>query len=127
MSANLDLMRSIYAAWERGDFSHGEWADPEIEWVLVEGPSPGTWHGKAGMAEGFRTWFSSSEDVHVYADELRELDDERVAVLVHSHRAGQGDRLGVHARADADRTPIPRPRRQGRQVPLLPGPRARPR
>jgi ketosteroid isomerase-like protein len=81
MSPNLDLVRSIYAAWERGDFSQVEWANPDIEYEYADGPSPGRWKGLDGMAEGFREWLSSWEDFRLAVDEYRELDGERVIVL----------------------------------------------
>ena len=93
MSENLDLVRSIFADWERGDFSHGEWADPDIEWVLVEGPSPDGWKGRTEAREGFRDWTSAWEEFCVEADEYRQLDDERVLVLTRA--SGRGQRSGL--------------------------------
>ena len=52
-------MRSICADWERGDFSSVQWAHPEIEVVIADGPSPGRWSGLAGMAEAARDLFSA--------------------------------------------------------------------
>ena len=60
---NVDLVRSICAPWDRGDYSAVGWANPEIEFVIVGGPSPGTWSGLAGMAEGWRGWLSAWEDL----------------------------------------------------------------
>jgi ketosteroid isomerase-like protein len=93
-SANLDLVRSIVAPWERGDFSSLDWADPEIEYVIADGPSPGTWTGLAGMAESTRDWLSNWEDYRIVSDEQRELDTERVLVLFH-RSSGRGKKSGL--------------------------------
>jgi ketosteroid isomerase-like protein len=84
VSANLDLVHSIYAAWERGDFTTTERLHPEIEFVMVGGPSPGTWTGLAGMAEATHEFLSAWEDFRAEAEEYRELDSERVLVLTHT-------------------------------------------
>ena len=93
MSENLDLVRSIYADWERGDFNSVEWAHPEIEFVVLRGPTPGTRIGVSAMAEVWRDWLSAWKDWRVEADEYHELDDERVLVLI--HQSGQGKVSGL--------------------------------
>ena len=92
-SANLDLVRSIFAAWERGDFSSTEWAHPEIEFVIDGGPTPGSWKGLAGMAGGIRDWLSVWEEWKDEPEEYRELDAERVLVLV--YWSGRGKTSGL--------------------------------
>jgi len=93
MSENLDLVRSIYSAWERGDYESAEWADPEIEFVIADGPSPGRWSGLTGMAQGWRTWLGAWEGFHQEADDHRTVDDERVLVLFRA--TGRGKRSGL--------------------------------
>jgi ketosteroid isomerase-like protein len=90
---NVEFVRSFVTAWERGDFSSAEWAHPDIEYVLVDGPAPGTWKGLAGMAEGFRGIVGPWEDYRTEVDEYRELDGERVLVLL--QLVGRGRASGV--------------------------------
>jgi ketosteroid isomerase-like protein len=92
-SANVEFVRSIYAGWERGDFSSAEWADPEIEFASADGPDPGSWTGVAGMAKANRDFLSVWHDWRLEAEEFRELDDERVLVL--TRRGGRGKMSGL--------------------------------
>jgi ketosteroid isomerase-like protein len=94
-SANLDLVRSIFAAWARGDFSSTEWAHPEIEYATADGPSPGSVTGVAGMADSTREWMTVWKDWRVEAEEYRELDDERVLVLAHFIGLGKTSGLEI--------------------------------
>jgi len=104
MSENLDLVRSIYAAWERGDFSSAVWAHPEIEFALADGPDPGTWTGLPGMAEGYRTWLSAWTNFRAEPEEYLVLDDERILVLVHNTGRGRTSGLSLDERSPSERT-----------------------
>lgn len=92
-SDNLELVRSICTAWDRGDYSSAGWAHPEIELVVADGPSPGRWRGITGMAEVWREWLGAWEKLRQEADEYRELDDERV--LVFFRMRGRGKTSGL--------------------------------
>lgn len=93
-SANVKLVQSICAAWASGEFGRvADWAHPEIEYVVVDGPDPGRWTGLAGMAEQWRGWLAEWEAFRAQPDEFREIDHDRVLAL--GHYSGRGKTSGL--------------------------------
>jgi ketosteroid isomerase-like protein len=91
-------VRSIFSEWERADFRNIRWAHPEIEYVVVGGPEPGKWDGVTAMTASVRDYMRAWEYYGIQAEDLRELDDERVLALV--RLSGRGKLSGVEL-ADA--------------------------
>ena len=97
MLENLDLVRSIYADWQRGDWSSASWAHPEIEYVMVDEPGSAVHKGRAAMGEAWGAFLSAWEDYRLEPVEYRTLDEERVLVIVSAH--GRGKTSGVELSA----------------------------
>ena len=93
MSENLDLVRSIYVDWERGDFSKNDWAHPQIEFVRADSPAAGQWRGLSGMATAFAEFLHAWDNFWMRATDYRELDHERV--IVAARFGGRGKKSGV--------------------------------
>lgn len=98
MSANVDLVRSIYTAIGRGDYGSAAWADPGIEYVHADGPEPGSVTGLDGMAQSLRKIFGAFRDLRSEAEDYRELDAERVLVLVRASGRGKISALPIDQR-----------------------------
>src|SRR6516225_9400462 len=100
MSENLDLVRSISADLERGDFdrvfqSASEWAHPQFEWIIADGPTAGSFKGVVRAEESFYGMLEAWDELRFEAEEYRELDDEQVLVLDHRRGRGKGSRVEV--------------------------------
>jgi ketosteroid isomerase-like protein len=95
VAENLDLVRSILARWERGEYGAAEWAHPELEFEIRDLPARGA---SSGLEQAGRLWhefLSAWQDHQVEADEYRELDGGRVLVLGHFGARGRTSGLEV--------------------------------
>jgi ketosteroid isomerase-like protein len=93
VSENLDLVRSIYADWERGDCGRTAGLHPEIAWAYVGGPEPSSGTGLAALGVPMRDWLGAWNEWHIEATEHRELDDGRI--LVSCRGVGEGKTSGL--------------------------------
>lgn len=90
---NLELLRSIYSRWERGDYTETSWADPQIEFGFADGPAPTIAIGVDAMATTWRDALSVWSGLCAEAEKFIELDEVRV--LVFTRNTGQGRGSGV--------------------------------
>ena len=94
-SPNVDLVRSIYAGWERGDWSSAAWADEQVEFVAAEGPWAGSVAGKPAMAHTWREWLEAWEDARATPDAFHDLGDGKVLALHTWNARGKASGLAV--------------------------------
>ena len=88
---DVEIVKGIYAEWERGDFSSNDWAHPEIEYSIPE-PSGKTHRGIAEMESAWINWAREWEDLSIRLTEIRDLGDE--VLSVHTFH-GKGRSSGV--------------------------------
>jgi ketosteroid isomerase-like protein len=87
-SANLDLVRSIYAQWKHGDFSLvdreslcRDTFEPDFEWHTRDDlPDAGVRRGYEGSVRLRDEWVETFDDMHVDLDELIDAGDQVIAV-----------------------------------------------
>jgi len=92
---NVEIVRSIIAAHERGDYASADWADPEIEYVIADGPDARVFKGQAAMANAWRAVLSAYRDYSSVIEEIREIDDESVLVLGSFKGGGKASGIGA--------------------------------
>jgi ketosteroid isomerase-like protein len=95
MSENLELVQSILAEWERGNFRSVDWAHPQIEYAIVDEPGSRVAWGVAAMTRTWREFLTAWDDYRVEAHKYRELDEERVLVALRAHGRGKASGLDI--------------------------------
>jgi ketosteroid isomerase-like protein len=91
---NVELVRAIYDAWDRGDpEAVFELIDPEVEWYGPPDVSgSGLSRGHEGVLESMTGWLSTWDEYHF---EMRELIDLGDVVLTEGWQRGRGRGSGV--------------------------------
>ena len=82
---NVELVRSILANWERGDYASVDWADPDIEFIA---PLDNT-RGIEELGRRWREFLAEWEHFATTPERFIELGEDRVLVLVHFKGRGR--------------------------------------
>ena len=95
MSDNVDIVRGLHEAWNRGeDLVELGLIDEDIEYVNPpDAMEPGTRRGRDGWKRAVRMIFESYDDAHIEVERILDAG-ERVVVLATLQVRGRGS--GMH-------------------------------
>jgi ketosteroid isomerase-like protein len=95
---NVEIVRELFASWERGDFSSSDWAHPEIEFLAHAGPDEAEHRGVVALGRAWQNWLGAWEDFKVTPREFIDRGDDVLALV---EFGGRGRASGVSVEAMA--------------------------
>jgi len=81
--ANVEVIRAMYEHWARGDFP-ASFMDPDVVNSRIGAQTPdmeGEWRGLEAFGRAFAEYLQAFSDLRIEAEEIIDLDDDRVLVL----------------------------------------------
>jgi ketosteroid isomerase-like protein len=93
---NVEVLRRLYASWERGDMrAFDVWdVNVEVSWIGTETPGiAGEYRGVDELSAAISRYLEALADLRIKAERIVELDDGRVLVL--SRHTARGKTSGL--------------------------------
>jgi ketosteroid isomerase-like protein len=93
---NVEIVRRLYASWERGDLRTEEFFDVEIEHSRNGSELPGIngeWRGIEALGAAIASYVDALADLHIEAERVIDLGGDRVLVL--SRHTARGKTSGL--------------------------------
>ena len=89
---NLQIVRKVWEAWARGDFSAADWADPEILYIGAGSTASEESRGVEEMSRSWADWLGTISDFRTEAVEFFHEGDQ---VVVFNQFSGSGRASGL--------------------------------
>ncbi len=93
---NVEIVRRLYASWERGDLHTADFFDVEVEHSRIGSELPGIngdWQGIEEFGVALADYVDALADLHIEAERVIDLGGDRVLVL--SRQTARGKTSGL--------------------------------
>jgi ketosteroid isomerase-like protein len=93
---NVEIVRRLYAGWERGDLHTPDFFDVEIEHSRIGSELPGIngdWRGIEELGVAMASYLDALADLRIQAERIIDLGGDRVLVL--SRHTARGKTSGL--------------------------------